>query len=400
MSDKAKIIISGAGVAGMASALALAKNGYKIAIYEKVAKLAEVGAGLQLAPNATRLLRDFDILDDIQKSGVEPDTIMMRDGRKDDLLSMLPVKEVSLNRWKAPYVTIHRANLQKILYDALLKNPLIDIYLDHEIVDYSGSLDQGYNVTLKQGETTTTVNGDLLVISDGVWSQLRQKHLKEKSQFSGYISWRATLPFDQVPADFMAANKKPTIGVYMHGDGHFITYPARPNEVYNFVAITAGENPGESWSKTGDKAKLLNHFSNWHKNIKDIMQQADDWTYWPLFKMPSLRFRGLNNEIFVGDSSHAVTPFAAQGAAMAIEDAATLASALLKHKDFESAITTYETARNERLTKVAKRGDFNRFVYHASGPIALARNLFMKMRPQEKFLTDLDWLYNFDARDI
>ena len=287
MSNKAKVVISGAGIAGMSTALALAKNGHEVTLYEKVPTLAEVGAGLQLAPNATRLLKEWDVLDEIQKAGVEPDTILMKDGSKDKLLSALPVKEISLQRWNAPYITIHRAVLQTILYNAILKNPQINIHLGCEITNYSGNLNDGYDITIKDGASTKTDRAEIFVISDGVWSHLRQSHLKEKSEFSGFISWRATLPYNDVPSSFMASNAKPTIGVYMYGNGHFITYPAKAGEVYNFVAITAGQNPGETWSKKGDKTQLLSHFSNWHENIKDVMQKAEDWTYWPLFKMQS-----------------------------------------------------------------------------------------------------------------
>lgn len=399
MSDKANIIISGAGIAGMSSALALAKNGHKVTLYEKAHALTEIGAGIQLAPNATRLLRNWEILEDIKKIGIEPDHILMKDGRNDCLLNALPIKKVSLSHWQAPYITIHRAHLQKILYDSIIKNPLIDLHLASEIVDYQGNLNQGYSITIKNNKTTIA-HSDLLIISDGVWSPLRQKHLHEKSIFSGYISWRATLAFEDMPKQFLKDHASPSIHVYMYKSGHFIIYPAQAGKIYNFIAVTHGKVTEENWSKKANKTDLLSHFSTWHKNITDIMQKANDWTYWPLFQMPNLRFNGPQDEIFIGDASHAATPFAAQGATMAIEDAAALSTIIAQQKNLKKAIKIFAHTRQVRLEKVIKRGNLNRFVYHARGPVAFARNMFMKTRAGEKFLMDLNWLYNFDATNI
>ena len=151
----------------------------------------------------------------------------------------------------------------------------------------------------------------------------------------------------------------------------------------------------------GDSAALIRSFSGWSQAVSDVLQAAPQWTFWPMFEMPEPKLVVDKRLILLGDASHAMTPFAAQGAAMAIEDAASLAAHLSpEQSDHSAALAAFEKQRLARIAKVARRGKLNRFAYHASGPVALGRNIMFKMRKPEDFLRDLDWLYQYDAADI
>jgi len=395
-----EVYIAGAGIAGMSAAVALAAKGISVTLIERNSCLDEVGAGLQLAPNATSLLHAWGVLESLYDHAVEPDGIALKNGRTGRTLVHMDVQAISRKRWKAPYITIHRADLQTALKTEIDRNPLIDFKSGYDLISCSGSPATGFETEIMHDKTAGKISCPLLVCCDGVWSRMRA-NLSENAMFSGYIAWRATLVVEELPPEFFQVNGPKTVGAWMGENGHFVIYPLKGGRVFNFVAITRGQTSGPAWSKNGDTDTLLNSFDGWHPAITGVIRHARQWTFWPLFKMPFPRFLGPSEEIFLGDASHAVTPFAAQGATMAIEDAAALAAALSSVSlPRRKALSLFKSERCKRIKAVARRGDFNRLVYHASGPLAFARNLVMQARPAEKFLTDLDWLYGYDATEF
>jgi salicylate hydroxylase len=393
---KGRILIAGAGVAGLSAALELAARGWTIQLIEKASALSEVGAGLQLAPNAMRHLERLGIADRLAPHTVTPEKLYLVDGRKARPLLAMELGNKARLRWRHSYVVCHRADLQSALLQACDENPAIQINLGSEILDHTAR-DNGIVATVESEGGTDTVEAEYLIACDGVWSAQRALAGYDKAQFSGHIAWRATLATDALPASFLSAlPERKAVTAWLGPDIHFIAYPVKAGTFFNFVAITSGDNPGESWSKTGDRSKLQSAYRSWAKPVRDVLATAEDWTYWPLFEMAEPRFLGPNRTIFLGDASHAVTPFAAQGAAMAIEDAAALAEAL-DAADRSAGLRRFETVRKERLAAVAKRGQLNRFAYHATGPMAFGRNMLFALRRPDTFLKGLDWLYGYDA---
>ncbi|ETS11204.1 FAD-binding protein [Bartonella henselae] len=402
-------IIVGGGIAGLSSALALAYKGIASTIIEKRKQLESVGAGIQLTPNATCIFARWGILSKLTKMGVIPQFLQLRDGVSLKTHLHADLFNLSEKNWKSPYLMIHRADLQKVLHDAVMGNPLIK-YKAGEAVVSSNQTTSGINIkTIKTNVATKTehyqfYSTPLLIGCDGVWSTLRQlAPFHEKANFSGFIAWRATTEFENLPKSFRSIlqNRK-TITAWMGAKNHLIVYPIHSSEkLFNFVAITYGENVKEGWTYKGKKEKLKFLFQNWNQKILQIFDHIDEWSYWPLFQMKHNRFLGLERQVFVGDCAHAALPFAAQGAAMAIEDAATLAEALsLKDLSLTKALLLYEKIRTPRITAVKKRGDFNRIAYHATGPIAVVRNFIMKIRTPESIISSLDWLYTYDAMNL
>lgn len=393
---KRRILIAGAGVAGLSAALELAARGWTVSIFEKAHVLSEAGAGLQLAPNAMRHLERLGVAPFIGTKGITPEALYMMDGKSALPLLAMPLGDRAQQRWHHPYIVCHRADLQTALLQACKENPAVEIHLGAEITAHRLD-DETVIATVGRGAGEEIVQGAYLVACDGVWSAARAAAGFRKAQFSGHIAWRTTLATEALPASFTeAAPEREAVSAWLGPKAHFIAYPVKGGAFFNFVAITAGENPGEGWSKRGDRSALAATYSGWGKPVHDMLAAAPDWTYWPLFEMPDVQFLAPGRTILLGDASHAVTPFAAQGAAMAIEDAAALAEAL-DMPDRTTALVRFEDVRKERIAAVAKRGRLNRFAYHATGPFALGRNLLFALRKPDDFLKDLDWLYGYDA---
>ncbi|CAK01725.1 FAD-binding protein [Bartonella tribocorum] len=395
-------IIVGGGIAGLSTALALAHKGIASTIIEKYQKLETIGAGIQLTPNATSILAHWNLLNKLTEVATIPHFLELKDGISLKIRLHAHLINLTEKHWKAPYITIHRAALQKVLYDAVIENPLIQYKAGETIVSSTQSVTSIDITTIKTDTVTKQLySTPLLIGCDGVWSTLRQQSpFYEKANFSGFIAWRATTTCDNLPQNFYSSlHNMKTITAWMGPNNHLVIYPIQSSEkVVNFVAITHGKNPEEGWAHKGDKEKLKSLFKGWNSKILQIFDHIDEWKYWPLFHMKQNRFLGLDRQVFVGDCAHAALPFAAQGAAMAIEDAATLAEALsLKDLSLTKALSLYEKTRTPRIVEVKKRTNFNRLAYHATGPIAIARNLMMKIRTPESIMSSLNWLYRYDA---
>ncbi|GAA5103014.1 FAD-binding protein [Bartonella acomydis] len=404
--DQSPIIVGG-GIAGLSTALALAHKGIASTLIEKCQQLEAVGAGIQLTPNATRILAQWGILDKLTEMGTIPHFLELRDGISLKTRLRVDLINLSEKNWKFPYITLHRAALQKILYNAVIGNSFIKYKTGETVISATPMESGGIHIkTTKTDASNQTkqqqfYSAPLLIGCDGVWSTLRQlTPFHERADFSGFIAWRATAEFKNLPKDFcsLLQNVK-TITAWMGPQNHLVVYPLQSSaELFNFVAITHGENSKEGWTHKGNKENLKALFKDWHMQILQIFDHIDAWSYWPLFQMKQHRFLGLERQVFVGDSAHATLPFAAQGAAMAIEDAATLAE-ILSYKDLSltKGLSLYKEIRTPRMRAVKKRGDFNRIAYHATGPIAIARNFIMKIRTPESIMSNLHWLYSYDA---
>jgi len=328
--DKTRqVCVAGAGIAGMSAAIALANKGIKVTLLEKEPYPHEAGAGIQLAPNATSLLHAWGVLDSLYEDAVEPDKISLKDGRTSHTLMQMAICSLSRQRWKAPYITIHRADLQTALKKVVDRIPLITFKAGHEIVSYAGSALSGFRIKILHGHTTSEISTPCLINCDGIRSKMRKK-LSEQAIFSGYTAWRTTLMIRQGLPVFLDIDDSNIVCVWMGANGHFITYPLKNGQYYNFVAITMREHDPHSMKHSGKVGgdMLVSFFKGWHPTVVDMIQHVQKWTCCPIFHMPFPRFFGPAGEIFLGDASHALTPFTAQGAAMAIEDAAALAHAL------------------------------------------------------------------------
>jgi len=382
-----KVAIVGAGIAGLAAALAFARHGIASDLFEQAPHLVEVGAGLQVSPNASRLLGELGLLSLLEAVWTEPAQISLVSGTSLRALAHVPAGGYARNRWGAPYGVLHRATLQRVLMDAVEANPLCTLHLDTAVRDAP-------HATLAR---LTGVAYPLVIGADGVWSNVRTAiQGSPQPNFSGHVCWRFTFPERLVPS-WLKTNQ---VTAFLGPSTHLVAYPLREIGGFNMVAIASGASPGRTWdaqANESQKRSLYGEFRRWDSRIVHLLRQAEQPTFWPLFEVGTGRWHNGCDTVLVGDAAHAVTPFAAQGASMAIEDAFTLARCLAESRDVPQGLAAYESARQPRVAKVRSRGAFNRFAYHARGPIRLGRDMVLSLRPPEALAADLDWLYGFRA---
>lgn len=390
-----QIIIAGAGIAGLTAALAFAARGFSVQIFERSPELLEFGAGLQLSPNATRILGRLGVLRGLVPTAVRPSAIVLRDAATLRELTRVPLGEAAETRWRAPYLVVHRADLQSALLGCVAREGEIRLVLGATVRDVAIHK-QGVTASIDVGKTIRDTRGLMLVGADGVWSAMRGLSGRSgQSVFSGQIAWRRTIR----AADPAAKAIMPDLSVnaFLHPGFHLVAYPVRSGSAINLVAFTPGAGMDAGWSGTADPAILRAAMQGTATALTELIKDGMDWTAWPVHTVRSRqRWTASGGLALIGDAAHAMTPFAAQGAAMAIEDAETLAACVgASADDLEGALPRWEAIRRARVRKVRARGAFNRFTWHASGPVARVRDSVLKRRPQQQLMADMDWLYGW-----
>ena len=387
-----RIIVAGGGIAGLTAALAFARRGFAVELYERAARMEEVGAGLQLSPNAVHLLDELGVTAALAGFAVRPQAVKVVDARTLRVLAQVRLGDFALARWGAPYLVAHRADLQNVLLARAEQERDITIVTGAAINNFAVR-PGGVTVSIDRDGSIIEVMGRLLVGADGVWSSLRRATGKQHaSRFSGSIAWRATVRTDGEAGAIVAAIAgRDNVGVFVHPDFHMIAYPLRGGELTNLVAFTRGASPGEGWSGEADAALLGKAVAASAAELRSLVAAVASWTVWPIHTVaPDGPWTSGSAVALIGDAAHAMTPFAAQGAAMAIEDAVTLADVVAGNGD-EIALQRWETTRLRRVRQVIRRGALNHLAWNASGPIALARDLLLRMRSPEGLARDLDW---------
>jgi salicylate hydroxylase len=382
-----RVAIVGAGMAGLAAALSFSRLGIACDVFEEAAELVEVGAGLQMSPNASAILRELGILAELEQVWTEPREISLVSGTSLKQIAQVPAGDFARRRWGAPYGLLHRSTLQQALLAAVERNPLCTVRLSTPI---RGQARQAIR-------DLTGVAYPLVIGADGVWSNIRAS-IEDAPQpdFSRNIAWRFTVPLADAPGwlppDAVTALLGPST--------HLVAYPLSEMGVFNIVAIASGISPGQTWDAQASESQrgmLVRQFSGWNPEVTALLGQPQQPTFWPLYQVTSGNWHNGRDVVLIGDAAHAMMPFAAQGAAMAIEDAFVLANEVGKATSLPVALASFAKKRTERAARVKTRGAFNRFAYHARGPLRLGRDIVLSMRPPQSLAADLDWLYGFRA---
>lgn len=389
----AHVLIAGAGVGGLTAAIALAKVGISVTILERAEVLTEVGAGLQISPNAGRVLARLDLLQAVAAAATQPDAIRVRAARTGRTLSLMPLGGAQA-RWGAPFLVIHRASLQKILLSAVAAEPAIRLQLATTLAGF-GVTGAGVVVTTKQGVLSRTMTGDALIGADGVRSVVRARLVggADEPLETGRTAWRILLDADAVDPPFRTRET----GLWLGGDAHLVHYPLDAGRRVNVVAVTrqaASDGAGdETWSRPGDPEAINSAFSRWHPSARRLVASAGSWTTWPLFDRAPLPAWNAGPVALLGDAAHPILPFFAQGAAQAIEDAGALAGAVAATRSLPDALASYSGSRRTRTAKVQEVSRQLGRIYHLAGPAAVARDAGMRMLGPERLLARYDWLY-------
>jgi salicylate hydroxylase len=397
-----QVIIAGAGIAGLTAALAFAERGYPVKLLEQAPRLEAAGAGIQLSPNATRILRKLGALDRLLPAALRPEAVVLKDAATLRELARVPLGQAAETRWQAPYLVAHRADLQAALLAQMAERPEIELVTGAPVSRLAVSA-QDVVVTAEADGREIEAKGKLLVGADGVWSSVRAQLAGfGKSRFSGELAWRATIAAESAAGEaFAAIGAADCVTTFLHPGFHMVAYPVSSGRAFNLAAFTKGERMAEGWSGHADPAILVGATRSTAPGLAKLVALAGPWTAFPIHTVVQQRWTSPQGIALIGDAAHAMTPFAAQGAAMAIEDAATLADVIADFPaDLAGSLQIWENLRRPRVAKAARRGAVNRLAWHAAGPVAIARNLFLAMRSPEKLAADLDWLYGWEAQKV
>ena len=370
-----RIAVAGAGIAGLTAAVALARAGFAVEVFERAEILEEVGAGIQLSPNATRALDRLGLLPRLASAAVEPEAVRIRDGRTGRVLGHVPLGATARERYGFPYWTIHRADLQASLIEAVRAESAVALRLGAPVAAVAAS----------DGRVRVTAGGvdgafDLVIGADGVGSPLRTSVLGHPGAVeTGRTAWRASLAREAAPPFLQA----PVTDLWLAPGAHVVHYLVRGGAELNVVAI-AGR---------GTDGPPLEGFS---PDLRAALSSGAAWTRWPLRVVDPRPAWTRGRTALIGDAAHAMPPSAAQGGAQAIEDAVTLAEALAAWpQNPEAALGRWERARRPRVLRIVREAERNLAIYGLRGPAATARNAALRWTPARLHLARLDWLYGF-----
>jgi salicylate hydroxylase len=394
------IIVAGAGIGGLTASLALAARGFRVIILEKAERLEEAGAGLQLSPNASRILINLGLQPRLAARAVTPDAINIMSARAGGEIARLPLGEAAGFRAGAPYWVVHRADLQAALQAEVNENPDIDLRLGCQFEGVAEHA-RGLTVVQRRGNARQQELAVALVGADGIWSAVRNHLLPEvQPQFSGLIAWRGTLDATTLPREYTSAR----VQLWMGPNAHLVAYPIAAGRQINVVAIVPGAWNRPGWSAPGDANELRNAFAapRWPATARMLVGAVDEWRRWALFTLPDIGEWNSGAVALLGDAAHAMLPFAAQGAGMAIEDAAVLAKCLSESAgenfaDIPSALKRYGRLRRGRVQRVQRAARQQGRIYHLTGPLALARDLTIKAIGPKRMLARQNWIYDWRA---
>jgi salicylate hydroxylase len=386
------MLIAGGGIAGLVSALALAKNGFRAVVFEQSTKLEPVGAGIQLSPNAMHVLLGLGLGDALKPSIVSPETIHIRKATSGSDIVRVPLGSYAQQRYGAPYWMIHRGDLQTALLEAVRANPDIEVTLGAKVQDYVVHAN-GVTAQIRFGAMASEERCVGLIGADGLWSTVRTKlGYTDAPHFRKRTAWRAVVPAEAVSNDM----REPSINLWLGRHAHLVHYPIRAGTAINVVAIMRDNAPKAGWTNAGPRDEILPIFHKWAAPARNLVAAAENWKTWTLYDRPRLRRWGDGPVTMIGDAAHPMLPFLAQGAAMAIEDAAVLADCLAKSPDDPApAMRRYESLRNDRTTRAQKAAARNGTRYQASGVEAAVRNTTLRMMGGAGLLKRYDWLYGW-----
>jgi salicylate hydroxylase len=351
-----RIVIIGAGIGGLTAALTLNRAGFEVEVFEQAAELREVGAGVQISPNATRILYRLGLEDPMRRFGVRPRATVIRrwdDGR---IIASQLLAEVCERNFGAPYYHFHRAELLDLLAAAVPKEI---VHLDHRC---TGLTQRGGRVEVRF-QNGAAAQAELVVGADGIHSKVREAILgKDQPRFSGHVAYRGLVSADRVAhlgLEIAAA-------AWWGPDHHFVHYFVGAGARYlNWVAVTPGEWRVESWTAKGEVADALKEFAGWHPQVCAMISSVDATNRWALYDRDSLPQWTVGRVTLMGDAAHAMLPYMAQGAVQSIEDAAVLAKCLKRDADnIEGALLRYEEMRKPRASRCQEGSRRNAVLYH------------------------------------
>ena len=389
------MIVAGAGIAGLTSALALARGGFRVAVLEQAERLEETGAGIQLSPNATRILIDLGVGERLRPLVVTPQGLRVHNGKSGRELLYMPLGETAAVRYGAPYWSVHRGDLQAALAATVAANMNINLKLGRRMEEFAV---HGNTLSVSSRSRSGGVwheQGDALIGADGLWSAARALiTVDEPPRFVKRVAWRALIPADQAAAEF----REPLIHLWLGRDAHVVHYPVKAGALINVVVIIDDGWNAPGWSAPANRDDLLARLppQRWSPQLLELLNASSTWLRWALYARRPLRRWSRGRVALIGDAAHPMLPYLAQGAAMAIEDAAIAARCLTqKPDDPAAALKFYSAVRRARANKVQRLAARNGQRYHFGGLTGVMRDAAMRLMGGNRLLHHYDWIYDW-----
>ena len=384
-----QVVIAGGGIGGLAAAVACAQRGVPVQLLERAAQLSEVGAGIQIGPNVTRILQAWGLGAALAQVAAFPEQLQARDAQTGQVLGTLTLGARAQATYGAPYATIHRADLQALLHRAA-QSAGVDLRLGQSVQGWQGS-EAALQVNTAQG---LSLLASALIGADGVWSAVRQQLLGDApARFTGHLAYRALM----AQADLPAHLRSDQVTVWMGPRLHVVHYPVRSGQWLNLVAIVHGAKPEQSqdWDQAGQTQALMQAMGAVGRDLHERLASVPAWRQWALHDRAPVSAPGQMAQgrvALLGDAAHPMRPYLAQGAGMAIEDAQVLAQCLSAGSvPVTQQLQAYAEQRWARNARVQSRAIRNGRIFHATGPVALGRNLSMRLMGER--VMDVPWLY-------
>jgi salicylate hydroxylase len=385
------VLIAGGGIGGLTAAIALARRQIPSIVLERRAAFSEEGAGIQIGPNGTAILRRLGVADSLSPHVGVPGAIVVHDGRDGSILTQLPLGEWIAQRHGTPYWVAHRQDLHAALLTKAQSEPLITLTLDAAVQSVS---EEFGGVIRAETRDSRSFTGAALIGADGIWSSVRKAHLSAlEPKPTGMSAVRTTIPIDAGPE---TPWQRDTF-VYLRPDAHIVHYPVRGGREIAVVCILQTSSEATEWSTAIDKGWVDPQIAAFPFPVRKLLAGAPGWKRWSLFELEPGHSWANGHVALLGDAAHPVLPFLAQGAVLALEDAVVLADSLAGESNIAEALARYARIRRERASRVIAASRRNGRIYHLDGAMAAARNLTMRALGGGRVMAGYDWLYGWRA---
>ena len=392
MNAQQPILIAGGGIGGFAAALALVKRGFHVKVLEQAPAIGEIGAGIQLGPNAFHAFDALGIGDTARAMAVYTDYMVMHDAVDAYQVGKIPTGEAFRQRFGNPYAVIHRADMHMSLVNGAKASGEVDIITNCHIERVEQDAD-GVSIFDQHG---TEYRGQALIAADGVKSVVRQKYVGDPALVTGHVVYRAVVSKDEFPADLQWNAASIWVGPHCH----LVHYPLRGGEEYNIV-VTFHSREQEEWGvKDGSKEEVFSYFTEVCPQAHQLIELPKSWKRWATADREPIDTWTFGRVTLLGDAAHPTTQYMAQGACMAMEDAVTLGEALRVHdNDIAKAFDMYQRARVARTARIVLSSRQMGKIYHAKGVERMIRNDLWRGRSAERFYDAMEWLYGWNVNN-
>ncbi len=384
------VLVAGGGIGGIAAALALVRQGFRVQVFEQAAEIGEIGAGIQLGPNAFSAFDALGVGEKARGRAVYTDFMVMHDALDGYQVGKIPTDEKFRQRFGNPYAVIHRADVHLSLFEGAQESGQVEFFTSTRIERVEQD-DQGVTVQAADGRR---FRGQALIGADGVKSVVRQQFVGDPARVTGHVVYRAVV--DQ--ADFPADLKWNAASIWVGPNCHLVHYPLRGGEQYN-VVVTFHSRQQEEWGVTeGSKEEVQSYFQGIVPQARQLIDLPKSWKRWATADREPIGQWTYGRVTLLGDAAHPTTQYLAQGACMALEDAVTLGEALrVTGQDWPAALELYQRSRVARTARIVLSAREMGRIYHAKGVERLVRNDLWRGRTPERFYDAVEWLYGWNV---